>query len=1447
MPSTNEQINPADAAPIEAVEKTDNMPEGIEAPRGPVSIMEEVRKSIDNYNKKSQEDVSGFVDHGLEEVGDDELGEVVKNEIRAIGENTNRQIEGARDSAVESIEEVAEKLVKAIMGEDAFEYDNDQDRIAHAHQQMVTAKKKFGKDSPEAISAYDNWKGLYDEENVQKSKKQESDNKINTNDEHPVRKSIATNMGIEEGRKKFEAMKKLIDDAKSRKNAEKIDRRNGFVESDAGVNVNEYQEEIGEGFSASTEELANMRAPLPEQLENSSMKKKEMGSDSSRYLANFEKIKFKNPDLSDEEIDSKIRYAEISTLRSSEEVGVDVERLIGSLGDKEMPGFEINDILADMEAKTGIPIDDLAAIYHNQKVDLENQSEQLVQQKKGKWKSIGKASLKALGYGALGAGAVVATGGAGLLAGLSAGGIASIKILDRLRIGRQEKEKAQKELEELQYKLKNDESIKNDFRNRIYAEMATRVQAEIDGRAEEVRYIDQEIELAEKEYIESLNAESTVAGSTPEEMKNWLNGLKKRKLDLSQSILGEYLNNNEEYRDVDIENVVRQANGLSEIDSNNQLMEMEEVAKNSNWFKRLGNRATKLLGINTQRDRRESITEKTAKASVFTLAGLAAKEIPVIRNILMGYAGSKGADALAKWRTGETKKGYEVLRQVKYGEIAGKSQEEIGESLEMARAQVLDEDFKLNNPSEYALIKNELDRIEQENLRERSREAMDYTAERTEALMEKMVEKAGSEQKQRRYRAAAKIGGAVLGALAPEAFEAAKDYFHETNPDVNIGQSTVFKKWAKELGAEDEFSEKELEEMRVYGGREDKAFEMFEKKVKLRKLMSFSKEYAEQGEMENWVDDDGLEHVKAVNQGVTYEYTVNSEGKLVDEHLSGRVQGVRWDSREKDWTMEESSVSQDRPVVDAQARESKLDQNHSELPSEGDKSPSDFKTSEQIIAALSGNDAEDTFPSSENPPAEVGAEVNQSETKKIVEEVDEVKKREINMTAKNHEAPMDAIENEVQVEPGVKFASEHGILTKTGAEVKFENGQIHVKYEVGKDGDYAYLDQALRRLVVDNYKISGDKFTAVDAARAENVLANLRGLIEGKNLAGMRADDLKEMIKFDEESGELKIDDYGKFEEKVSALFERANTNINENSDAMAEVNNTSNSNWQEMLDQKTGTEGNVEVEEFNDNDKVFEAEERVRNEIEARKSSIKSRMEELGGALGGPAAAELADNTTENVINSDPLINIVEKDGVKIYEVYDPKQSVGRDVDELEKTGSARGYYRDFKSDVAFKPEMFIDTETDEEYISDHTGRAIPKEEWNRYYLDHPRHVHLAISRALFEVNAVPETIDSEKFEVLDKLPGIRNRELIELPDGRVGIRDTENNHLFIQTEKKGVFVAYENGKATEFFGKKDLGDFSRAAEEQLNKLGITEQSDKGNASGFLPEDDNDSGFLPE
>jgi len=188
------------------------------------------------------------------------------------------------------------------------------------------------------------------------------------------------------------------------------------------------------------------------------------------------------------------------------------------------------------------------------------------------------------------------------------------------------------------------------------------------------------------------------------------------------------------------------------------------------------------------------------------------------------------------------------------------------------------------------------------------------------------------------------------------------------------------------------------------------------------------------------------------------------------------------------------------------------------------------------------------------------------------------------------------------------FGEHHKLLSAVGAEVKMDaTGKFHAVLEIGKGKDFAALDQALRRVVYDNLKV-GDKFGAMDAAKAENMIANLRELLQGKSVAGFKPEDFKNLMEWNPKTGTFEIKDFNGFLDKFQGISEHAGKAITETSDALAYANNTREGVLKQMFEQR-GVK--VEVGDISHDPRVIAAEERIMTR-DFEKLCLEGKVEEL-------------------------------------------------------------------------------------------------------------------------------------------------------------------------------------------------------------------------------------------
>ncbi|MDQ5889795.1 MAG: hypothetical protein QG609_288, partial [Patescibacteria group bacterium] len=164
-------------------------------------------------------------------------------------------------------------------------------------------------------------------------------------------------------------------------------------------------------------------------------------------------------------------------------------------------------------------------------------------------------------------------------------------------------------------------------------------------------------------------------------------------------------------------------------------------------------------------------------------------------------------------------------------------------------------------------------------------------------------------------------------------------------------------------------------------------------------------------------------------------------------------------------------------------------------------------------------------------------------------------------------------DSEKILEPETIKKSRFSLFENTGATIiEDPQGKVSVTYEIGNNGDFNSLDQALRRVVMQAYDDQTPNiFDKVEAARLENTLANVREILQGQTINGITPLQIKESAQLVD--GNLVISDYNKFEQEIlKPLFKRAAEKIDQDSPIIKYSQATNESMWQEMLGEKNGS-----------------------------------------------------------------------------------------------------------------------------------------------------------------------------------------------------------------------------------------------------------------------------------
>ena len=258
------------------------------------------------------------------------------------------------------------------------------------------------------------------------------------------------------------------------------------------------------------------------------------------------------------------------------------------------------------------------------------------------------------------------------------------------------------------------------------------------------------------------------------------------------------------------------------------------------------------------------------------------------------------------------------------------------------------------------------------------------------------------------------------------------------------------------------------------------------------------------------------------------------------------------------------------------------------------------------------------------------------------------------------------------------FAKLHSLVDGDVEQSVNQQGEVitSVNIEIGKEGDYNHIDQALRRVVIDNYNLSGTEVDVYDDAKVENIVANLRNdIIAGK----------AENISFDEKTGALKIDNYDQLGEDLSDRQLHADKVINEKADALAYTDNTSHKIMSEMWTEKIMSQNpdtdsaTIKIEDASESQLVKDAEQRVfEDQTKVHFDGLGEDIEYMVGAEESEGTVALGE--TKFSIENGKVTAI---DGVKLSEpmvldgqfqekfiVFKIGADYGLDIEELKELG---------------------------------------------------------------------------------------------------------------------------------------------------------------------------------
>ncbi|MCF7906911.1 hypothetical protein K9K85_01355 [Patescibacteria group bacterium] len=353
--------------------------------------------------------------------------------------------------------------------------------------------------------------------------------------------------------------------------------------------------------------------------------------------------------------------------------------------------------IKEMSEKLDLPEEEIEQIVNQQKANLVELTAQKSKKKEKKWKKIGKT----LGiYAVLGGGLGLLTGGLGIGIGLAAG-----RIIDTIFKGKKTKkdqEKAQQEVNAILLKTKEAEgeadkeedegtkSVLDSFYDNIFTELSLAKRNQIEGQNKEKSELGKKISKLEESYRPEDKEKLAELYQTRREQQ-------KEKIQdylMAKGLEGE-----------ELEKRVKLSAQLVELDDNQKIMELDFAKRKASKVAKIFSKLDSILShpalLGGAKQAESQNKEKIITASIFAVAGVLARSCPIVRNVLMAYAGMKLGSAAADLMFGKNKE----LREVSGEQL---SLESSVEDLNRAKAQLLDPKYKEKNPLEHAKLQEKI-------------------------------------------------------------------------------------------------------------------------------------------------------------------------------------------------------------------------------------------------------------------------------------------------------------------------------------------------------------------------------------------------------------------------------------------------------------------------------------------------------------------------------------------------------------------------------------------------------------------------------------------------------------------------------------------------------------------------------------------------------------------
>lgn len=717
------------------------------------------------------------------------------------------EAEKSRDFLIEQIKDARENLRQLKELKENSPLHKKIQELAYKYYETRLAKGEFGTaegDFEAALRDFKNWYGvkekllerfwqrleiLSSEEKGAKDKvlikesyliwEETRQDKIICNDE--ARKKLLRKLGQEitdeEIRKLIEEEVEKLEKKPEEKEKEEPKEKEKEEEKEKEKKEEKEKEEEEEGKKKEEEP-----SPPPEIGEETIRERINAGKILSEIKEQAEKKDWSKEKIK-EEIDKALaqaKFAELENFKKDEKFKTILEKVVENFG-KELSAEERKKIIEEIRETIGLSQERIEQAFINLEKKFSQLTEQEVMADKKKKGILSKVATFA--KIPLYAGASI---GAFLLAGpLGIVGVGTLRYTEATFLQKARKKEIERKRTELGEKILKGDKIKGLLFNELAGELATAKQEQIDKRDERIRELEKELQEKENAYLEFCKGKKgKIEKEKVSEYKEYLKAREKVK-STSADYIKDYLRNKwPEISEDDLNKRVNEALALFELDENNHLYSREMAVKNPDLWTKIVNRTEKILGCKWLKGG-EDLKERVLTGAVFAGLGFLSRSgLPGLNRVFMAYGGMKLAEIGTDWLVLRGKK-YEVVKDV-FAEQLKASKEGKGEvsdeTIERVRTQLFaDKKFKEKYPTEHGELWQLIDQIEQEKIK-KAEKLEDLIKERNETLEQTFIKKMKIDKKAKVIRNGARIGGALLGALAPEIVKGIKELIEEKPP-----------------------------------------------------------------------------------------------------------------------------------------------------------------------------------------------------------------------------------------------------------------------------------------------------------------------------------------------------------------------------------------------------------------------------------------------------------------------------------------------------------------------------------------------------------------------------------------------------------------------------------------------------------------------------------------